>query len=137
MAGPVRARAAMIRGMAPVRRDGVFVFATVTEGHAARAVAIAAFHEAEGLSVILPLAEARALGLPTDLPMACITLTVQSALDGVGLTAAVSGALAEAGIPCNMVAAFHHDHVFVPEDRAGEALAILTALAAGQSRSGD
>jgi hypothetical protein len=87
--------------------------------------------------VILPLAEARALGLPTDLPMACITLTVQSALDGVGLTAAVSGALAEAGIPCNMVAAFHHDHVFVPEDRAGEALAILTALAAGQSRSGD
>jgi hypothetical protein len=61
--------------------------------------------------------------------MACLTLTVHSALDGVGLTAAVASALADEGIPCNMVAAFHHDHVFVPEERAEEALAILRALA--------
>jgi hypothetical protein len=50
---------------------------------------------------------------------------VHSALDGTGLTAAVSAALAAAGIPCNMVAAFHHDHVFVPAAMAARALAVL------------
>ena len=68
-------------------------------------------------------------GLPTDMAMARITLSVHSALDGVGLTAAVAAALAEAGIPCNMVAAFHHDHAFVPLADAPRALAILKELA--------
>jgi hypothetical protein len=123
---PVRDRSAMIRGMDPVRREGAYVFATLTsvpEG------AIATFAEEEGLSAILPIEAATAQGLDVTLPMACLTLTVHSALDGVGLTAAVASALADEGIPCNMVAAFHHDHVFVPEDRAEEALAILRALA--------
>jgi uncharacterized protein len=123
---PVRDRAAMIRGMAPVRREGAFVFATVPS---APKGAIATFAEDEGLSVILPVEAAREAGLDVTLPMACITLTIHSALDGVGLTAAVAGALADAGIPCNMVAAFHHDHAFVPEERAEEALPILRALA--------
>ena len=62
--------------------------------------------------------------------MALITLNVYSALDGVGLTAAVATALARAGIACNMVAALNHDHVFVPIERAQEALAVLLALQA-------
>jgi hypothetical protein len=127
---PVRDRGAMIRGMAPMRRDGAYVFATVSPDRTdAAARAIATFTEDEGLSLILPVAAAEALGLDTALPMGCITLTVQSALDGVGLTAAVAGALAEAGIPCNMVAAFHHDHAFVPEGRCEQALGVLRALA--------
>ena len=45
--------------------------------------------------------------LKTEGPdFARITLMVHSDLEGVGLTAAVSGALADAGIACNMVAAF-------------------------------
>jgi hypothetical protein len=133
MPGPVRGRDAMIRGMAPEPRPGRFVFATLPAGRAADTAsrAIATFVEEEGVSLILPVAEAEALGLDVSLPMVCITLTVHSALDGVGLTAAVSGALAEAGIPCNMVAAFHHDHAFVPEERSEEALAVLRALAGG------
>ena len=63
--------------------------------------------------------------------MRCITLQVHSALDGVGLTAAVAGALAAQGIACNMVAAYHHDHAFVPEAQAEAALAVLLALQAG------
>jgi uncharacterized protein len=55
---------------------------------------------------------------PEDpLAMRQITLDVHSALDGVGLTAAVAVALAAEGIPCNMIAAHHHDHVFVPPAR--------------------
>ncbi len=62
------------------------------------------------------------------MPMRRIVLDVLSALDGVGLTATVSSALAEAGIPCNVVAAYHHDHLFVPADAAEHALAILLAV---------
>lgn len=117
---------AMIAAMAPDRQPGCYAFRTVPGGAGPIAVpddAIACFREAEGLSVIAPA--------PCDAPlaMAWITLRVHSALDGVGLTAAVSGALAGAGIPCNMVAAHHHDHVFVPAAEAGRALAVLRALA--------
>lgn len=61
---------------------------------------------------------------------AWITLRVHSALDAVGLTAAVSLALTDAGLSCNVVAGFHHDHVFVPYDRAAQAVDVLKALAA-------
>ena len=54
----------------------------------------------------------------SDERFAWITLGVESPLTAVGLTAAVSTALAEAGIACNVVAAMRHDHVFVPFDRA-------------------
>lgn len=121
----------MIRGMAPVLDPATWHFCTVTDpALVARANPLALFREDEGLSLILDVSQARALGLATDLPMARITLTVHSALDGVGLTAAVASALADANIPCNMVAAYHHDHAFVPLDDAPRALAILKALAA-------
>ena len=57
-----------------------------------------------------------------------ITLGVHSSLQAVGLTAAVSTALAGQGISANMIAACHHDHVFVPAQRAEEALAIIRGL---------
>ena len=59
---------------------------------------------------------------------AWITLTVQSDLNAVGLTAVVSTALAKAGISCNVIAAVHHDHLFVPVDRADDAMRVLRGL---------
>jgi hypothetical protein len=121
----------MIASMAPELFPGSFAFVGCGERPeletACREVAIAMFHEVEGLSFVLPFATAQALGFDA-LPMRRITLTVYSALDGVGLTAAVASALAERGIACNMIAAFHHDHVFVPEGRAEEAMAVLCEL---------
>lgn len=130
MAGPVRDTAAMIAGMAPVLDPHTYMFCTFPGGapDLAGGQPLASFHEDEGLSLILTLAQARRLG-QDGLPMRRITLTVQSALDGVGLTAAVAGALTDAGIACNMVAAFHHDHAFVPAEDAERALAVLLALA--------
>ncbi len=118
--------------MAPKRQPGHFVFCTAPEPSPdlIRA-AIATYAEAEGVSLILPLEVAAAHGFDTALPMACLTLQVHSALDGVGLTAAVATALADAGIPCNMVAAYHHDHAYVPEEMAERALEVLDSLAAG------
>lgn len=123
----------MIRGMAPVLDPVAWHFVTVSDvSRIAGTSPLATFVEDEGLSLILSEEQARNAGLPTDMPMARITLTVHSALDGVGLTAAVAGALAEAGIACNMVAAYHHDHAFVPLADAPRALALLTARAAAE-----
>lgn len=134
--GPVKDRAGMIRGMAPVLDPERWHFCLVTDPEiAARASPLAMFQEDEGLSLILSEEDAEAFGLSGDLPMARITLTVHSALDGVGLTAAVATALADAGIACNMVAAFHHDHAFVPLDDAPRALAILKALAEAEGEA--
>lgn len=126
---PVRDGAAMIAGMEPRLCPGRWVFAASEDaGLIARALGM--LREAEGTSLILPLEVAEGAGLPVDQPMRGITLGVPSALDGVGLTAAVAGALAQRGIPCNMVAALRHDHAFVPADRAEEALEVLLALSA-------
>ena len=130
MTGAVRDGAAMVAGMSPVLDPVPYGFFCIPAGAppeagAVWAHALAAFREDEGLTLVLPLAVARDLNLPCDMPMRRITLTVFSALDGVGLTAAVASALAGAGIACNMIAAFHHDHVFVPEGDADAALAVL------------
>ena len=127
---PVRDTKAMISGMDPMLDSTVYHFCVVGDA-ALVPQALAAFTEDEGLSLILSEDVARKNGLPLELPMRRITLTVHSALDGVGLTSAVATALAEAGIPCNMVAAYHHDHAFVPADRADEALRLLRDLSGG------
>ena len=86
------------------------------------------FREKEGVTVILPRADADQAGLSYAGTFAWITLTVHSSLEAVGLTAAFSRALAEVGISCNVVAAFYHDHLFVPVADAERALAALRAL---------
>jgi len=89
------------------------------------------FREEEGLSAVLPTKAAAGLR-PHGPVLRRITLSVHSALDGVGLTAAVAGVLAGAGIACNVIAALHHDHILVPEADAERALAALLALQAAQ-----
>nr|WP_231980396.1 ACT domain-containing protein [Tessaracoccus coleopterorum] len=69
-------------------------------------------------------------GLGYEGTYAWITLTVHSSLEAVGLTAAVAGRLARAGIACNMLAGAHHDHLLVPTERADEVLLLLAGLSA-------
>ena len=123
----------MLARMNPLLSEEEFVFcATSDPDLAARAQAFALgwFNEDGGTSLILERPGAEALGFDVDLPMRRIVLSVNSALDGVGLTAAISAALTRAAIPCNMVAAYRHDHVFVPSAMADQALAILETLQA-------
>ena len=120
MAGdPVGDLAAMLAGMAPVLDTRRWAF--VVAGDAPPAAAFALIREDEGITAIIPADTG---------DFARITLMVHSALDGVGLTAAVAGALAGRGIACNVVAGFHHDHLFVPWARGEEALEVLRCLAA-------
>ena len=129
----MRERAAMIAGMNPALDPAEYCFVTVPEGYRSRRiaeVALAALLEEEGWSFVIAPEVARGFDLPVGDLYRRIVLQVYSALDGVGLTAAVAGRLADAGIACNMIAAFHHDHVFVPAADAGEALRLLVELQA-------
>jgi hypothetical protein len=89
---------------------------------------VGTFSEAEGLTLIVPRAVADAYTWPYSFVAAWLTLTVHSALDAVGLTAAVARVLTQANISCNVVAAFYHDHLFVPAAEAERALQTLQAL---------
>lgn len=124
---------ALLAGLSPRWNEGEYVFAQVPLGSPADPAAIVTVREAEGLTLVLPAARAQELGLPADYIAAWLTLGVHSALEAVGLTAAVSAALAEAGISANVVAGFSHDHVFVPSDRAAEAMDVLRALSSAEA----
>ena len=89
------------------------------------------FREREGETLILLEDEARAGRTWNPLFRSrMITLNIHSSLDAVGFLAAITARLAAAGMGVNPVSAYFHDHLFVPADRAGEAMAILEALAA-------
>jgi len=125
----------MLAQMAP-RLDPVrYCFMLITPDNAPQALgaAIGTFREDEGVTAIVPEPLARELGVEGP-AMARITLMVHSSLEGVGLTAAVAGTLAEHDIACNMVAAFHHDHAFVPAGDGERALQLLKRLSEGARR---
>ena len=107
---------------------GTYVFATVQELPAG-VTPFAMVQEDEGLTVVVTVEQAKAAGLPTDMTFARITLGVHSALDSVGITATVSQMLASRSIPCNIIAGYYHDHLFVQANQVTEASAILDDLA--------
>jgi hypothetical protein len=118
----------LLATMEPVRRPGEWVFVSLPTGQVVRSSATVV--EDEGVTHVLARADADEYGFAYDFVAAWITLEVHSALDAVGLTAAVAGALAGAGISCNVLAGAHHDHLLVPVERADEAIDVLRALAA-------
>ncbi len=121
--------AVLLATMEPALRPGEYVFVVPDDMHGVEPEATV--REDEGLSAVIARERADALGLGYDYVAAWITLRVHSALEAVGLTAAVIRALADAGLSCNVIAGYHHDHLLVPTDRAEEALAVLRALSLG------
>lgn len=115
----------MLAALEPRRRAGQFVFVT---GSSVDAPIFASVFEDEGWTFVLERSDAERHGLAFDFIAGWITLTVPSALDAVGLTAAVSGVLADAGISCNVLAGRLHDHLLVPYDEVDGALAVLEGL---------
>ncbi len=128
--GFVRDLQSMLKGMAPKLDETAYRFILIAPDFAPQALgaAIGTFREDEGITAIIPASLAEELE-QNGPDMARITLTVRSDLEGVGLTAAVATVLASGGIACNVVAAFHHDHLFVPWDKREEAMAALEELA--------
>jgi uncharacterized protein len=129
MTQPESDLAELLRTLEPVLNEGVYVYSVAPAGADLGSLAVVAtFLEPEGRTLILSETEALQAGLPILFRAAWITLKVHSDLQAVGLTAAVSRVLSEAGVSCNVVAAAFHDHIFVPVQVAGQALERLKAL---------
>lgn len=127
--GALRDLDTLLAGMRPSLQPGRYAFTTLPPSVIIDpACIVASIREAEGLSVVLAEADALALGLPVAFTAAWITLDVHSDLAAVGLTAAFSQALAQAGIGCNVVAGTRHDHIFVPAEQANKAMGVLQGL---------
>jgi hypothetical protein len=119
----------LLKTLKPELNPGEFVFCTIPAlikidiGDV-----IMSFKEKESTTVILPKTQADQLKLSYTFVASWITLTVHSSLTAVGLTAAFSNALAKQGISCNVVAAYHHDHIFVDKKDADTAMKALRGL---------
>lgn len=120
----------LLRSMNPTLNEGEYVFCSLTDTSVIKGTeVVGSFREREGLTVILERQQAQTLDLKFDYVAAWITLDVHSALEAVGLTAAFATALGQAGISCNVIAGFYHDHLFVGVDDAHNAMSVLRDLA--------
>lgn len=116
----------LLKRMKPKHNAGDYVFCIVNDlATISIDNVILLFKEEEGNTVVIKKELADSLELNYSFIASWITLTVQSSLEAVGLTAAFSSALSEQGISCNVVAAFYHDHIFVDKKNTEKAMEIL------------
>lgn len=110
--------------MQPKLISGKFTFCTVKEipPHIKPKLL---FQEEESVTLILEKEVADKNKLSYDSVWSLITLNVNSDLAAVGFLAAITPELAKARISVNVISAYYHDHLFVPEGKAEEALRIL------------
>ncbi|KAM3458981.1 hypothetical protein MY3296_000128 [Beauveria thailandica] len=92
------------------------------------------FRESEGITVIVSKRYAEENEMDYFFPSRMITLNVTSSLEAVGFMAVISTRLATLEMGVNPVSGFYHDHLFVPEDRAAEAVEELNRLAEEKKR---
>ncbi|MBN7821961.1 ACT domain-containing protein [Bowmanella yangjiangensis] len=120
----------LISSMQPELQGPCYVFAFLPHHSPLPEGAKMLFEEQEGWTAILPIEQAKVLGLHYEFACRMITLNVHSSLDAVGFLARITRHLAALGMGVNPVSAFFHDHLFVPAERAEEALAALRQLSA-------
>lgn len=127
----------LLQYISPELQDGIFVFTTLPEGKTIPDTInpLLTFREREGTTLVIRREDADSVGLSWQFASRLITLNVHSALDAIGFLAAITARLADAGISVNAVSAFHHDHLFVPVDKAEEALWILREMSRPGSAS--
>jgi uncharacterized protein len=120
--------ATLLQNMKPEMGEGVFCSVSNSEEIPAALTPVHIFREREGTTCVVQREEAESARLSYQCASRLITLTVHSSLEAVGFLAAVTRRLAEAGISVNAVSAYYHDHLFVPEHRAEEALQLLRKM---------
>lgn len=120
----------LLKSMNPELSKEEYVFCTLQSdnnslGHLEP---LCTFREEEGLTLVIDKEQAEANALEFSISFKKITLKVHSSLEAVGLTAAVATALTQNGISANVIAAYYHDHIFVPSDKASAAVEALLLL---------
>jgi hypothetical protein len=132
---PERDLATLLITMKPALDPREWVFCCVDRSFPIDdARALLMFRETEGITIVVERHVAEEHDLEYTFLARRITLRVESDLASVGFTAAVTAALAKHTIAANVVSGFYHDHLFVPLDRAEEALRVLEELSAQSAR---
>lgn len=127
---------ALISSMSAKLADGLFVFVTIGAGHIPQGISPRMrFEEAEGTTLILLKSEAEMHDLPYEFPCRMITLNIHSSLEVVGFMARISSELAKHEMGVNPVSGFYHDHLFVPDGREKDAMAVLKGMSLNQSQN--
>jgi hypothetical protein len=123
----------LLADLSPRLSERIYAFATTAklEDIPAHASIVGTFMEDEGLTIVGAVDEADFATVNHCGRWAKISLGVNSSLTAVGLTARISSALAVEGISANVIAAFFHDHIFVPWEKRHQAMIVLEGLAAG------
>lgn len=120
----------LIKSLSAVLVEGTYVFATVPADQTPPILQPRMiFQEAEGTTYILLKSEAEAIGLPYEFPCRMITLNIHSSLEAVGFMARIATELAKHDMGVNPVSGFFHDHLFVPDGRQDDAMAVLQDMA--------
>ncbi|UCH04797.1 MAG: ACT domain-containing protein [Candidatus Thorarchaeota archaeon] len=120
----------LLKSMRPKLADGEYVFSTLAREEVEKLTVapLMTYVEDEGITVVLDKQLAESFDIPFGPTWSLITLTVHSDLEAVGFIARMSTELANAGISVNVVSAYYHDHLFVPPDKAEQAMKILKGL---------
>ncbi len=121
----------LIRNLEPRTLSATYVFCSLEDanyGALSHTSPLASFAEPEGLTLVLTRESADEESLAYEGTFRCISLQVQSSLEAVGLTAAVTGELAAHDISANVIAGYHHDHIFVPSRHGDLALNLMKAM---------
>jgi uncharacterized protein len=118
--------AELLRQMQPVLHDEAYGIVVANDGAVANA--FATIREDEGMTVVATIKDLNASGITDASQWARITLQVHSSLNAVGLTAAFATALGNHGISANVIAGYHHDHIFVQWDKRHDAMQALQQL---------
>ncbi len=118
----------MLSSLTATVREGTYAVARADEPVALGGGVEALVVEDEGVTVVARIEVAAGRGWEVGFVGRWLTLDVHSSLEAVGLTAAVSAALAERDVPCNVLAGLVHDHLLVPTDLVDEAIAAIAGL---------
>jgi len=119
----------LLQNMNPILNEGDYVFCTLSSIEKIDLTkVIGFFKEKEGITLIITKDYANLMELSYTTIMSWISLEVHSSLEAVGLTAAFSKVLADNNISCNVVAGYHHDHIFVLKQDAQKAIDLLKSI---------
>tara|TARA_B100000768_G_C11192324_1_gene337903 strand:+ start:73 stop:459 length:387 start_codon:yes stop_codon:yes gene_type:complete len=117
-----------LKNLNPVLLEGEYVFCTFLSsiyGDHDKLNPIASFNEKEGLTLVVKKESAKLNNLEFNDTFKCISLNLISSLTTIGLTALISKVLADNEISANIYAGYYHDHIFVPLEKANDALKLL------------
>ncbi|MCB0353998.1 MAG: ACT domain-containing protein [Bdellovibrionales bacterium] len=117
----------LLSNLDPQMSEQIYLFCTLTEEQFSEVSLTpqAFFREEEGVTLVIRAEDENKVSGTCFYPSRMITLRVHSSLEGVGLLAALTKALAAEQISVNAFSGFYHDHLFVKEEEAKSALEIL------------